>query len=130
MKKFIIGLSILSIILIGITYMINQMGRYDLSLTYVAILFFACANLLVFYIGTLGAGKSTSIFLKSFYTSFYLQLFFSLAGILIYLIFSTQKNKAFIISYLVLYIFYTAFEIYHLLITLRAVSKNSQSIEK
>ncbi len=130
MKKFIVQIAGLSIGLMLITLLIQKNTAYDLSLTHFSIIYFAALNFFVYYISTLGIGKSNSMFMKTFYTGFYLQLFLSIAGILIYLIFSKQKSKPFIISYLILYIFYTAFEIYHLLITLRAVSKNNQNIEK
>jgi hypothetical protein len=130
MKKFIVQIAGLSIGLMLITILIQKNTAYDLSLTHFSIIYFAALNFFVYYISTLGIGKSNSMFMKTFYTGFYLQLFLSIAGILIYLIFSKQKSKPFIISYLILYIFYTAFEIYHLLITLRAVSKNNQNIEK
>jgi len=130
MKKYLIGSVLLTLVSMAITMAVQSAIGYDLSLTYFGILYFCFLNIFVFYIGTLGVGKSNNMFMKSFYTGFYLQLFLSLAGLLIYLIFSKEKSKPFIISYLICYILFTAFEIYHLLITLRAVSKNTQTIEK
>lgn len=121
---------VLTAALEGLTFGLQQIGKWDLSLTFFAIGWFAILNTLIFSITLLGFGKNDKMFLKAFYTGTYLQLFLSLSGILIYLIFSKEKNKPFIISYLILYVFYTAFEIYHLVTTLRAVSKKAQTIEK
>jgi hypothetical protein len=114
----------------GITFGLQQTGKWDLSLTFFAILWFALLNTIIFSISLLGFGRNDKMFMKAFYTGTYLQLFLSLSGVLIYLIFSKEKNKAFIVSYLLLYVFYTAFEIYHLVTTLRSVSKKTQTIEK
>ncbi|MBI3232712.1 MAG: hypothetical protein HYZ42_01485 [Bacteroidetes bacterium] len=130
MKKYLIGSVLLTLVSMAITMAVQSASGYDLRLTYFGIIYFAILNIFVFFIGTLGVGKSNNMFMKSFYTGFYLQLFLSIAGLLIYLIFSKEKSKPFIISYLICYILFTAFEIYHLLITLRAVSKNTQTIEK
>lgn len=129
MKRLLIGLIILSGTFLCITYLLDG-KRWNLEPVYPAIGYYALMTLLVFQIALLGKGKKASTFLKAFTTSLYLHLFLSLGYLLLWLIFAPEKNVPFIISYLLMYIFYTGLEIWCLLFTLQPLSKNESSLEK
>jgi len=63
-------------------------------------------------------------FVTLFMGTLALRMFFCIAFLVLYLIFSRQKDIPFICYYLLLYLFYSAFEIYLLLSNLRADLKN------
>lgn len=126
MKKFIQKMVIITILIGLVNYLLSTLFNMDLSDNYYSICYFFLINLLVFYIFNLGINQSNSLFIKTFYLGIFVQLLFSLLGIVTYLILISKKSIPFIVSYLVFYIFYTVFEIIILLSTLRAVSKTGR----
>jgi hypothetical protein len=72
------------------------------------------------YKWTLSAKPETNRFFTSrFFSSMGLRLFFCLIFLVIYLISNPQHDPVFVLSFMMLYLFYTMFEIYFLVYKLR-----------
>jgi hypothetical protein len=130
LKNFYVGLLLIVIITCGTTFIVEQLTVYQLQTTYFAIGFYTLLTWVAFQLAMLGKDKSNKTFMRAFFSSLYLHLFLSIGFILIWLIFSKERNIPFIISYLILYILFTVFEVLSLLNNLRPISKNKPSVEE
>lgn len=75
---------------------------------------------------TVSASKlKNNAFVKRFFLNTGLRIFFCGVFLAIYLIISENRDKVFVVTFMLLYLFYTLFEIYHLVTKLRP-EKNSQ----
>lgn len=78
--------------------------------------------LLSFVVGAIthsGLKKDNKTFLTRTYSAIGIRFVFSIFPVLIYLLFSPVRELTFIVIYILLYFFYTSFEIYILVVNLR-----------
>lgn len=110
------------------------MPNWDLWFVYPTLLFYLTITTFIYFIASLGAGKSNQLFIKAFMTSLWLHLFLSLGWLVIWLVFLRNEKEPFNIPYLVFYllinIIYAGFEIMKLLANLRPFSKKPEISEK
>lgn len=122
MKKFLIDLLILSLILLAIVSAVNiwLVDSIHSEWTIAALAFFTGLTMLTYYIGNNALDKAQKTFTAAIYGSIGLRFIFSLFFIVIYLIINEVKDRVFIAEFLLLYLFYTMFEIYYLVTKLRS----------
>ncbi|MDZ4756785.1 MAG: hypothetical protein SGJ10_01430 [Bacteroidota bacterium] len=130
MKKFTVKILILTAICCAVNYGLQMlMPKWNLKPVYPAILYYLAITLLVFFISMMGVGKNNKLFIKAFMTGLSLHLMFSVGGLAAWLIFlrdsTVPLNIPFIVSYLLLNILFTGFEIMNLITTLRPFSKKN-----
>ncbi len=135
MKKFSLKIILISAICYAIVYGIQMlMPKWDMRPIYGAIAFYLFITLLVFYISMMGVGRNNKLFIKAFMTGLTLHLMFSVGGLAVWLVFIRDKsvhlNIPFVVSYLLLNILFTGFEIMSLITTLRPFSKKNEISEK
>ena len=119
----IISLSslVLAICIGGIDYFNSSFSNS--LLIWPGLLYLYFLSCFIYYISHSGLKKDNKTFLTRIYSSIGIRFIFSLSPLLIYLFFMPSKDIYFIITYLFLYFFYTAFEIYFLVANLRPDSK-------
>ena len=66
-----------------------------------------------------GLKKDNKTFMSRTYSAIGIRFVFSIFPLLIYLLFSNSRDLALIVVYILLYFFYTSFEIYFLVVNLR-----------
>ena len=122
MKKFLIDLLILTLILLAIVSAVNiwLVDSIHSGWTIGALVFFTALTMLTYNIGTNALDKAQKTFTAAIYGSIGLRFIFSLFFIVIYLIINEVKDRVFIAEFLLLYLFYTMFEIYYLVTKLRS----------
>ncbi len=114
---------ILFTIIIALILLIIQ-SKHDISqLIWVALLYFIFLTIVVYIVTQSGLKKDNKTFITRTYGAIGIRFLFSLFPLLIYFIFSTQKQLSFVLVYMFLYFFYTSFEIYCLVVNLRPDSK-------
>jgi hypothetical protein len=89
------------------------------SLVWVALIYFFSLTWVTFKISNSALGKDNKTFITRIYSAIGIRFIFSIFPLLIYLLFYPEREMPFIIAYLLLYFFYTAFEIYYLVVNLR-----------
>jgi hypothetical protein len=89
------------------------------SLVWISLFYFFCLTWLTFKIANSGFKKDNKTFITRIYGAIGIRFIFSISPLIIYLIFYPKREMPFIIAYLLLYFFYTAFEIYYLVVNLR-----------
>lgn len=97
------------------------------NLCWGALIYFFLLTLIVYRISYSALSKKNEIFLGRIYSAIGIRFVFSVFPLIIYLIFVPVRQIPFIIVYLFLYFFYTAFEIYYLVVNLRPDSKKITS---
>ncbi|MBI1307664.1 MAG: hypothetical protein GC181_13760 [Bacteroidetes bacterium] len=85
-----------------------------------ALAFFLSLTLFLNWLGDYMMTKGSRTFLNFVYGSTFIRFIFSIFFIVIYLIVNEVVDKYFIFTFGLLYLFYTAFEIFHLVTKLRA----------
>ncbi len=135
MKKFSLKIFLVSAICYAIIYGVQILKpQWNLQPVYAAIAYYLLITLLVFYISMMGVGRSNKLFIKAFMTGLSLHLMFSVGGLAAWLIFikdpKESLNIPFVVSYLLLNILFTGFEIKSLITTLRPFSKKNEISEK
>jgi hypothetical protein len=88
-------------------------------LVWVALIYFFSLTWVTFKISNSALGKDNKTFITRIYSAIGIRFIFSIFPLLIYLLFYPEREMPFIIAYLLLYFFYTAFEIYYLVVNLR-----------
>lgn len=81
--------------------------------------FYVGLTLIILWMAREGLKGSNKSFLKVVYGGMMMRLFFSILFLVIYLIFNEVRDKPFIIGFLILYLLFTMFEIYTLVVNLR-----------
>ncbi len=99
-------------------------------LVWPALMYLYGMSCVIYLISHSGLKKDNKTFLTRIYSSIGIRFIFSLSPLLIYLFFMPSKDIYFIITYLFLYFFYTAFEIYFLVANLRPDSKKQSTHAK
>lgn len=119
--SFLFKLTGLTLILSGIIFvLLNNVPAYNPgAFIWIAVTFFYLLTLLLYSMAMMGLKRSQKTFTVSVLGSMTLRFIFSILFLVIYLIINPEKNKAFIISFLLLYLFYTIFEIFQLVRKLR-----------
>jgi hypothetical protein len=119
--RFSKSINVITLILAGgILIFKGAQEKIPLSnLVWLALIYFYFMSLVIYFISKSGLKKDNKTFITRIYSSIGIRFIFSLSPLLIYLFFSSTKELSFIISYLLLYFFYTAFEIYFLVVNLR-----------
>jgi hypothetical protein len=97
--------------------------KYIHSSIWVIVIFFTLVNLLLYYMSISTASKSNGAFINAVFGAIGIKLFLCIVFIIIFLINDRSDTVWFTINFLVLYLFFTAFEIYSLLYNLRALRK-------
>jgi hypothetical protein len=119
--SFLLKLSGLTLFISGIIFvLLKNVPTYNPgSSIWIAVAFFYLLTLVLYSMAMMGLKRSQKTFIVSVLGSMTLRFIFSILFLVIYLIINPEKNKAFIISFLFLYLFYTIFEIIQLVRKLR-----------
>ena len=124
-SRFYIYLFILTVVLGAISY-----TTYSLILerswsiwSVSALFFFMLLTSLTYFITDMGFRRNSQTFFRGLYGSIGLRFLFSIFFIVIYLIINEVKDKMFIVEFLLFYLFFTMFEIFHLVAKLRSEKK-------
>lgn len=128
-NEFFKKLNLFSLLLLFLLSGCNLLRAVPL-LSYAGLLFFYLLTLFTFYITAYGLKRDNKTFIKTFYGSVALRFFLSIAFLVIYLIFSTNKDLFFVGSFALLYFLFTIFEIYSLMVNLRPDFKNKQQSDE
>jgi hypothetical protein len=89
------------------------------NLAWLALVYFLLLTLVTYSITQSGLPKDNKTFITRTYSAIGIRFVFSIFPLFIYLIFSPERQLTFAVVYLLLYFFYTAFEIYFLVVNLR-----------
>jgi len=117
-KKYYINLAGFSLIVGLILFLAIQKFSIP-NLIWLAYIYGILLSVATYLIAKSGIKKDNKTFLTRIYGSIGIRLIFSIFPIFIYLLFSNVKSVSFVISYVLLYFFYTSFEIYHLVLNLQ-----------
>jgi len=88
-------------------------------LSWISLVYYYGLSVIIFLVSASGIKKDNKTFITRVYSSIGIRFVFSLGPLLIYLLFAKTKEMSFIISYLLFYFLFTAFEIYFLVVNLR-----------
>jgi hypothetical protein len=98
----------------------NAQTKIQLSnLVWIALAYYFFLTLVTYKIMNSGFPKDNKTFITRMYSAIGIRFVFSIFPLFIYLIFSPERELSFAVVYLLLYFFYTAFEIYYLVVNLR-----------
>lgn len=119
--KFFPSLFILTgVLALGILGFQHLQTSIQLSnLAWLALIYFLLLTLVTYKITQSGMPKDNKTFIIRTYSAIGIRFVFSIFPLFIYLIFSPERQLSFAVVYLFLYFFYTAFEIYFLVVNLR-----------
>jgi hypothetical protein len=124
-NKFLIRLLVFTLALAIPVFLVQQ--KYDISpVIWLALGYFALLTLVVYRIAVSGLKKDNKTFMVRVNGAIGIRFLFSVFPLAIYLFFSPRKEIPLLFCYLFLYFFYTAFEIYHLVVNLRPDSNKKQ----
>lgn len=123
--KFYMHLVVLTLLLALVIFGIQNFQQKIVvgNLTWLALIYFFLLTLIIYRISYSALLKKNEIFLGRIYSAIGLRFVFSVFPLILYLMFYPQRQIPFVIAYLFLYFFYTAFEIYYLVVNLRPDSK-------
>ena len=119
--RLIVLTIVLAVLLFGVQNFQNKIVIGNLS--WYALVYFFVLTFIVYKISYSALAKNNQIFVGRIYSAIGIRFIFSVFPLIIYLMFVPQRQIPFIIVYLLLYFFYTAFEIYYLVVNLRPDSK-------
>ncbi len=124
-NKFYLSLGLFTIVLAVILFIVqNFQLKIEIgNLSWAALIYFSVLTLVIYKISYSALDKNNKTFLWRIYSAIGLRLIFSVFPMIIYVFFVREHQISFIIVYLLMYFFYTAFEIYCLVITLRPIQK-------
>jgi 4-hydroxybenzoate polyprenyltransferase len=119
--SFTLKLTGLTVLISAIVLLLlKQVPAYNPgTFIWTAVGFFYLLTFILYAMAMMGLKQSQKTFTVSVLGSMTLRFIFSVLFLVIYLIINPEKNKAFIISFLFLYLFYTIFEIFQLVRKLR-----------
>ncbi|MFT7592085.1 MAG: hypothetical protein ACI9UJ_002014 [bacterium] len=110
----------MTIVIAGLMQLIHSAFGQVVSLwSWLAIGFFFALNMLIHFISQTALKSSQKSFLTFMYGSIGLRFIFSIFFIVIYLIVNDIMDKVVIVNFLILYLLFTTFELYHLVAKLR-----------
>ncbi|MFN4083626.1 MAG: hypothetical protein ACK4K9_08350 [Bacteroidia bacterium] len=121
-KKYIIRLIAYSAIVLILLWLSTE--KFNLTnIVWFGFIYLLIISAITYLVALSGLKKENKTFITRIYGSIGIRFIFSIFPLLIYLLFSKVKNVNEVIAYVLLYFFYTSFEIYHLVINLRPDSK-------
>jgi drug/metabolite transporter (DMT)-like permease len=98
----------------------NLQTKWELDpLVWLTLFYFFALTWVTYKIANSGVNKDNKTFISRIYGAIGIRFIFSVFPLFIYLLFYPKRELPFIVSYLLLYFFYTAFEIYFLVVNLR-----------
>ncbi|MFT4522520.1 MAG: hypothetical protein ACI8ZN_001470 [Bacteroidia bacterium] len=120
MKQFLIRWVILIVASIGILVLIHNAADEQIeNWTWGAVLFYSLLTLFLYSLSDKLLKSGSKMFITYVYGSTFIRFLFSIFFIIIYLITNDLVSKSFIFSFIGLYLLFTTFEIYHLVVKLR-----------
>ncbi len=84
-----------------------------------ALIFFTALTYIIYLIASMGVNRGNKTFIMTAFGTMIIRLLASVFFIAIYLLVTPEKNLSLIVSFLTFYLFFTIFEIYHLVRKLR-----------
>lgn len=124
-KSFIVKSTFLSIIIFAlgaIVYSTIFKQFYLFILPLIPAFFYIVTNLVHAYLLRI-ANKSSSRFTSQYMATSFIKMFFYLAVAIIYVAINKEDAKIFLINYLLLYVFYTTFEVIEISKFVRQINK-------
>jgi hypothetical protein len=120
-NKFYPSLFILTLVMAVLIFCFQQFqNSFPINnYVWVALVYFLLLTLVTYKITNSGLPKDNKTFITRTYSAIGIRFIFSIFPLFIYLIFSPVRELPFVVVYLLLYFFYTAFEIYYLVVNLR-----------
>jgi len=121
MKQFLLKSTVLTIIvfIVGIILYATILKQFFLIvLPFAVLLFYLITNLVHAYLLRI-AGKSGSGFVSKYMAASFLKMFFYLAVAIVYVIFNRGNAKPFFLTFLILYVVYSSFEVVEFLKVVR-----------
>jgi hypothetical protein len=112
---------VLALFILGFQHLQSQVSLSNL--VWGALIYYLLLTAFTYKISYSGLPKDNKTFITRIYGAIGIRFLFSVFPLFIYLIFSPERQISFAIVYLFLYFFYTAFEIYFLVVNLRPVQK-------
>ncbi|MBT8326655.1 MAG: hypothetical protein KJP21_02965 [Bacteroidia bacterium] len=124
--KFILNLLLMSLFLAGATFgVLNYIDTTEQSWFWGALVFYVFLGLAIGWITQRSVNSSNSAFFRGVMGATGLRMILSVLFLAIYLIISDIKAMEFVVYYLILYLFFTIFEIYQLVSKLRTEKRSS-----
>lgn len=117
-KKYLISLLAFSLVVGALIYFVGGMFLIS-NLIWFAWAYLIGLSVASHIIASSGIHRDNKIFITRMYGSIGIRFIFSIFPLIIYLVFSKIKDVQLVIAYVLLYFFYTSFEIYHLVVNLR-----------
>jgi hypothetical protein len=119
--SLVILTGVLALFILGFQHLQSQV--FLSNLVWGALIYYFLLTAFTYKISYSGLPKDNNTFITRIYGAIGIRFLFSIFPLFIYLIFSPERQLSFAIVYLFLYFFYTAFEIYFLVVNLRPVQK-------
>jgi hypothetical protein len=119
--SLVILTGVLALFILGFQHLQSQVSLSNL--VWGALIYYFLLTAFTYKISYSGLPKDNNTFITRIYGAIGIRFLFSIFPLFIYLIFSPERQLSFAIVYLFLYFFYTAFEIYFLVVNLRPVQK-------
>lgn len=122
MKHFLVNLTIFTVVIalaFGSVTEFSGLVQHKLWM-WLSIAFFTILTSLSFYSVIRATNMDHQAFIGRFLTLTIFRIILSGGFIAIYLIINAERDKAIVVATMLLYLFYTLFEIYHLVTKLRA----------
>lgn len=114
LRPFLIKLTLLTIgtaVMIALANMLFPFFNQFQQFTWLCLVFFFLVTLLTGYIGFRGLTKSAHGFVASVNGMVVIKLFLSAAFVIVFVVVSRPEGPAFVVSFFILYVIYTVFEI-------------------
>lgn len=108
---------VLGLFILGFQHLQSQVILSNL--VWGALIYYFLLTAFTYKISYSGLPKDNKTFITRIYGAIGIRFMFSIFPLFIYLIFSPERQLSFAVVYLFLYFFYTAFEIYFLVVNLR-----------
>jgi hypothetical protein len=123
--KYTKNLITLTLIIAAVILLVQQMQSKIVisNLIWPAVIYFFFLSYITFRITASTVDKNNKTFITRTYSAIGIRLIFSIFPLIIYLFFYTGFELTFVLAYFLLYLLFTSFEIYFLVITLRPDSK-------
>jgi hypothetical protein len=115
-KLLLLSISIAVLVKLTLTYLPNYNPG---TFVWYALIFFTLLTYVIYMIASMGVNRGNKTFIYTAFGTMIIRLLASVFFIIIYLLVNQEKNLSFIVSFLSFYLFFTIFEIYHLVRKLR-----------
>lgn len=121
LKKFETHLFALTILMAGIVFLLTEFATWFQTgnIVWAALFFFVFLTWGLYRLAVMSYKTNSKTFTYVVLGSMAIRMIFSIFFIVIYLIFSEERSKVFILSFMLFYILYSMLEILHLVFILR-----------